>query len=87
MPGREQLADQRGRAADLLADQEEGRPYVVAGEHLEHRRGALGVGTVVEGQVEAATAAGAVLDAERRPSPGSTGRPSSRDRPARAGIA
>ncbi len=69
VPGREQFADQRRGAADLLADQEEGRPHAVAGEHLEHRRGALGVGAVVEGEVKAATAAGAILDAERRPQP------------------
>ncbi len=50
VPGRDISADQGRVAAHLLADEEERRLHAVAGEHLEHRRGALGVGTVVEGE-------------------------------------
>ena len=48
--GRDDLASERGVAPHLLADEEEGRPHTRSGEDLEHRRGALAVRPVVEGE-------------------------------------
>ena len=44
------LGGQRGKALDLLADEEEGRDRLGAGERLEHCRRALRMRAVVEGE-------------------------------------
>ena len=79
MPGREDLAHERGVALHLLADHEERRPRAGARQHLEHRRGAAGVRAVVEGERVTASARRAVLDSqgapERRDDAAQRGRP------------
>ena len=57
---------ERGVALDLLADEEERRAHAGAREQLEHRRRALRVRAVVEGERVARAAGRAILDAERR---------------------
>ena len=73
MPGGDDLRGERRVAPHLLADQEEGRVHARGGEQLEHRRRALRVGTVVEGQRVATPARRAVLDAERSTQRGQSG--------------
>ena len=72
VPGVGHLPGQRGVAADLLPDEEERRPRAVPGQDVEHRRRALRVRPVVEGQVDA-VGRGAVEAAARRTTAGDSG--------------
>ena len=65
VPRVDDLAGERRVAQDLLADEEEGRANTLAREDLEHRRRALCVRAVVEGQRIPSATGGAVLDPQR----------------------
>ena len=48
----------------MLADQEEGRLHICAGENLEHCWSSVDVGTVIKGERIAAPGGSAILDSQ-----------------------
>src|SRR6266545_4052574 len=58
--------DERARPRRPLADQEEGRRGVVGGQDVEHARGLLGIGPVVEGEADLAPRPRSTPDAPQR---------------------